>query len=134
PHDGELAAKADVAEAGLEALYVAADLRADVGVDHGGRHALELAVLAQDLVRQRHVSAGQELAHDVTRDALVLGIDIGVQEAHGRGFDAFGREAPAGVFDAGAVEWLEHLARAHDPLFDLAREMPRYERPVPVEK
>ena len=34
-------------------LHVAADLRADIGVHHRGRHALELAILAQDLVRQR---------------------------------------------------------------------------------
>ena len=47
--------EADAAEARLQALHIAADLRPDIGVHHRRRHPLELAVLAQDLVRQRQV-------------------------------------------------------------------------------
>ena len=66
-HDRQVAAKADAAEARLEVLHIAADLRADIGVDHRGRHALELAVLAQDVVRQREVGVRQRLADHLRR-------------------------------------------------------------------
>ena len=103
-------AKADAAEARLQALHVAADLRADIGVHHRGRHPLELAIFAQDLVRQREIGARHRRADHVAGDALVLGIDVGVQEAHRDRLDAFGVERAAGLGDAGAVERLVHLA------------------------
>ena len=78
---------------GFEALHIAADLRPDIGVHHRRRHALELAILAQDLVRQREIGVGQRLADDLAGDALVLGIDVGVQEADRDRLDAFGARA-----------------------------------------
>jgi hypothetical protein len=49
-HDREIARETDTAEARLEALHIAADLRPDIGVHHGGRHAFELAILAQNVM------------------------------------------------------------------------------------
>ena len=133
-HDRERAAKADLAEARIQALHVAADLRADIGVHHRRRHPLELAILAQDLVRQREIGAGHGGAHHLAGDALVLGIDVGVQEAHRDRLDAFGRQHAAGVGDAGAVERHVHLARAQQPFVDLAGEMARHQRSVAVKQ
>ena len=99
-HDREVAAKADAAEARLQALHIAADLRPDIGVHHRRRHALELAVLAQDLVRQRQIGVRQRLADHRAGRALVLGIGVGVQEADRDRLDAVGLQRLAGLGDA----------------------------------
>ena len=133
-HDREITGKADLAEALREARHVAADLRPDVGVDHRGRHPLELAVLAQDLVRQRQVRVGDLPADHLAGDLLVLGVDVGVQEADGDRLDPVGAQRGAGFGDAGAIERHVHLARAQQPLVDLAREVARHQRPVTVKE
>ena len=133
-HDREIAAKPDVAEVLAQAFHIAADLRADIGVDHRRRHALELAIFAQDVVRQRQIGAGQRFAHHGADDALMVGIGVSVQQAHRDRLDAFGGERAAGLGDARLVERMVHLARAHDALVDLARQMPRHQRPVAMEE
>ena len=118
----------------VQALHIAADLRADIGVHHRGRHPLELAILAQDVVRQRQIGVGHGGADHLAGDALVRGIDVGVQEADRDRLDALGVERAAGLRNAVAIERVVHLARAQQPLVDLAREMPRHQRPVAVEQ
>ena len=133
-HDGEIAGKADRREALRKACHVAADLRPDIGVHHRRRHPLELAVLAQDLVRQRQVGIGQRRPHDLAGDLLVLGIDVGVEEAHRDRFHALGAQHGAGLFDARTIERLTHLAGAHHPLLGLAGQSPRYQWTMAVEQ
>ncbi len=118
----------------MQALHVAADLGPDIGVHHRGRHPLELAIFAQDLVRQREIGIGHGGADHLAGDALVLGIDVGVQEADRDRLHAFGGERAAGLRDAATVERHVHLAGAQQPLVDLAREMARHQRPVAVEQ
>ena len=134
PHDREIAAKADVAEARLEALHVAADLRADIGVHHRGRHALVLAVLAQDLVRQRQIDVRHRRPDHLAGCALVLGIDVGVQEAHRDRLDALGFERRARLGDAALLQRLVHLAGGEQALLRLVGEPARHQRPVAVEE
>ena len=133
-HDREIAAKADAAEVLAQALYIAADFRPDVGVDHRRRHALELAIFAHDVVRQRQIRAGQRFAHHCADDALMVGIGVSVQQAHRDRFDAFGGERAAGFGDAGFVERMVHVARAHDALVDFAGQVPRHQRPVAMKE
>src|SRR5207253_1711008 len=73
-------------------------------------------------------------ADHVAGDALVLAIDIGVKETNRDRLDAFGGEHAAGFGDAGAIERHVHLARAQQPLVDLAREVARHQRPVTVKE
>jgi hypothetical protein len=57
-----------------------------------------------------------------------------VQEAHRDRFDAFGGERAAGFGDARLVERMVHVARAHDALVDLPRQVPRHQRPVAMKE
>ena len=94
----------------LQALHIAADLRTDVGVHHRGRHALELAVLAQDVVRQRQIDVRHRLADHRAGDALMLRIGVGVQEADRDRLDAGGLERLAGLRDARLLQRRVDLA------------------------
>jgi hypothetical protein len=96
-HDGEVAAEADAVERRVQALHIAADLRTDIGVHHRGRHALELAIFAQDVVREREIRVRQRLAHHLADDAFVVRIGVGVKQAHGDGLDPFGGQRAAGI-------------------------------------
>ena len=116
------------AEPRLQIAHIAADLRADIGVHHRRRHALVLAILAQDLVRQRDEAAGQRGLDDLAGDALVLGIGVGVEEAHRDRVDALGGERGAGGAHAFAVEALAHFAGGVEPLVDLERQVARHQR------
>ena len=51
-------------------------------VDLGRGRALVLTKGADDLVRQRHVDAGQRVGDRVADPALVLGVAVGVQQRH----------------------------------------------------
>ena len=128
-HDGESAAKPELAKLRDQPLHVAADLGPDIRIDHGRRHALELPIFAQDLVRQRYVCVRQGRAHDLASAALVLGIGVGVQKAHRDRLYPFGREGAARRGNAGRIEWHMDFARAEQALIDLAREMARHQRP-----
>ena len=133
-HDGEFTAKTDFGEARLQAANVPGDFRPDVGVDHGGGRSFEFPVFAQYLVGKRDVGAGQRPAHDLARRALVLGVDVGVQETNGYGFHFCVGQAAAGFLEARVLQRFEHLARGEHPLIDLPGQVPRNERPVTAEK
>ena len=81
------------AQRGVEAADVARDLGADVGVQADGREALVLAVLRDDLARDREERLGELLAHDRRDALLVLGVQEREQQAHGDGLDLLGLEA-----------------------------------------
>ena len=85
-------------------------------------------------MRQREIGVRQRLADHLAGDALVLGIDVGVQEADRDRLDAFRRERAAGVLEARAVELRVHLAGGEHALVDLAREPARHQRAVLVEQ
>jgi hypothetical protein len=85
-------------------------------------------------VRQRKVGAGHRGADHLAGDALVRGIDVGVEETDRDRLDPFRRERAAGLRDAGTIERGVHLARTEQPLVDLAREMPRHQRPMAVKQ
>ncbi len=134
-HDREIALEADAAEARLQALHIAADLRPDIGVHHRGRHALELAILAQDVVRQREIDVRHRLPDHLAGDALVLGIGVGVQEAHRDRLDAFGLQRLAGRGHARLRQRLVDLAgREHAARRPRSVCAPRHQRLVPVEE
>ncbi len=141
PHDAaagmhhlDLAGDADRGQPRRQRAGIVAHDRADIGVHHRGRHALELAILAQDLVREREIGIRQRGADHLASDALVLGIDVGVQEAHRHRLDVVLGEHAAGVRDAGAIERHVRLARAQQTLIDLARELARHQRPMAVKE
>ena len=96
----------------MQAVHVTADLGADIGVHHRGGDALELAVLAQDVVGERKVNGGHARADHLTCDALVLRIGIRVKKADRDRFDPLGRKRAASLGHAVAVEWDVHGAGA----------------------
>ena len=133
-HDRQLAGKARTGKPRFQVLHIAADPRPDIGVDHRGRQPLELAIFAQDVVRQRQIGVRQRLADHVANDPLVRRVDVGVQETDSDRLDAFGGEHAAGLGDARLVERPEHLARTCQPFLDFARQMARRQRLVAVEE
>jgi hypothetical protein len=91
-------------------------------------------IFAQDLVRQRQIGVGQDLADDLAGDPLMLGIGIGVQEANRDRLDTRILERPASLLDACLPEQRMHLARGQQALVGFQREAPRHQRPVLVEQ
>ena len=85
-------------------------------------------------MRERNIGTRHGGANHVAGDALVLGVDVGVKETNRDRLDALGGEHAAGFGDAGAIEPHVHLARAQQPLVDLAREVARHQRPVTVKE
>ena len=99
-HDRERCAlQPDPVEAGADAVDVRRHQRPHVGVDHRRRRALVLALLAQDLARERDRRLGELLREDLADALLVLGVEVGVEEADGDRVDAelpqAGGRAPA---------------------------------------
>ena len=115
--------EADRPEILLEALHVAADLGADIGIDDSRRGPLELAVLAQNFMRERHVSVGQCRPHDGAGLPLVLGVCVGMQERDGDRLHAGGFQLLARILDAGDLQLLMHVAARQQPLPCLANEV-----------
>ena len=81
------------------------------------------------------IGVGQRGADDLAGRALVIGIDVGVQEAYRDRLDAFGFRAPRDAFDAVAIERL--LAPRPTPA--RARrtstcESPRHQRAMTMEE
>ena len=87
-HDLERPVEPDPVEAGPDPVDVRRHQRPHVGVDDGRRGALVLALLAQDLARERDVRLRQLLGEDRAEALLVLGVEVGVQEADRHGLDA----------------------------------------------
>jgi len=109
-HDVERHARAELGvETRLDGANVIGHARLHERI-HDRRHrTLVLAVLGQDLGGYRHVCPGMLALEDGAHALLVLGIRVGVDEAHPDGVDAVIPE-PAGHFSGGQlVERAQHL-------------------------
>ena len=87
-HDGDLAGEVLLARESLEARQIARHARAHIGVERGGRGALVLAELAQDLVAQRHEQGRRLAAQRLAGRDLVRRVGVGMEEAHRDRLDA----------------------------------------------
>ena len=127
-HHHEPPADAGPFDLGHHRAYVPFDRRADVGVDDGGGGALVLELLGKHVHRERDEGAGEQLAQNLPRAPLVVGIGEGVEVADrdrpDAGVpDAFGRRAHSRL-----VEGEEDFAPRPDPLADLEAELAGDER------
>ena len=129
-HDAEPAADALLLDRAREPLQVAAGLRPDERVHARGREALELAELREDVGARSHERAGNLLGDDLRGPALVLGVEVGEEEADRDRLDAVLSELACDSPHVLLVERLEDLARRrHDPLDDDLPMAPLDERP-----
>ena len=80
--------EADAVEAGPDPVDVRRHQRPHVRVHDRRRRALVLPLLAQDLARERDVRVRQLLGQDRAEALLVLGVEVGVEEADGDRLDA----------------------------------------------
>ena len=104
-------------ERAREPLEVAAGRRADERVHAGGREALELAELRKDVGARRDERTGHLLRHDLGGPPLVLGVEVGEEEADGDRLDAGVLQRACRGPHLVLVQRLEDLARRrHDPL------------------
>ena len=115
-------------EAGLDAVDVRGHQRPDVGVDDGGRGALVLALLAQNLARERDVRLRELFGQDRAEALLVLGVEVGVEEADRHRLDALRAQAAREQACLGLVERSHDRAVRGDALVQLEAEMPLDER------
>ena len=86
----------------------------DIGIHHRGRHPLELAILAQDLVRQRQIGIWHRVADHLACDPLVSGIGVGMEETDRHSFNSLRSQCRAGRRDRGGVERRVHLPGARE--------------------
>ena len=80
--------EAGLTQRAVEARDVTRDPRADVRVQAGRREPLEFAVEREHLVRDREVRIRELVEHDCLDAALVLGVQVRVEQADGDGLDA----------------------------------------------
>ena len=109
----------DPVEAGADAVDVRRHQRTHVGVDHRRRRALVLALLAQDLARERDRRLGKLLGEDLADALLVLGVEVGVEEADRDGVDAELPQAAGEHAHLVVVQRLDDGAVGGHPLGDL---------------
>ena len=111
----------------LELVEVGADHRHRRRVACGRDHARVLADLRRHLAgdAHRHAELGAQVVGD---DALVGGIDVGVEEAHRDRLDLGGRQLGGQRVERGAAGLDDHGARGGDPLVDLERAVARDRR------
>ena len=112
-----------------EAPHIAADERAEVGVEHRGREPLVLAELGRDVGGERHVESGQVGLYQLGGAPLVRRIEEGVEEADGERFHAAGRaQRLDGGAHIGVAELLAHAAVGEQPLGGFQTPLARDER------
>ena len=130
--DEHLAPVAARGERRAQGGQVAADERADVGVEHGRAEALVLPELGQDLLGGADEPAGQPLAREARRRPLVERVRVAVQEAdHGGARSAAigGRRDPGrGLDHVGRLERTQHRAVEGHPLVHFQHALPGHER------
>ena len=127
-HDLQRPVEPDPVEAGPDPVDVRGHQRPHVGVDDGGRGALVLALLAQDLARERDVHLRQLLGEDRAEAPLVLGVEVGVEEADGHGLDARAAQAGGELAALVLVELADDGAVGGDALVQLEAEVALDER------
>ena len=92
--------------------------RADVAVDDGGAGALVLLHLRQQVGGQRQDQIRRTLAHRLGHGLLVVGVGVGMQQAHGDRLDTAVHNRLRGALDRGGVEGAQHLAAEVEALAD----------------
>jgi hypothetical protein len=132
-HDRDLAGEFLAARELLETAEIAADARADIGVEHGGRGALVFAELAQDLVAERHEHLRAEAAQRRTRSDLVRRVGVGMQETHRHRLDAGRHQFARERLDARQIERCQDIAGCVHALAHLVGEIARDQRTRAVE-
>ena len=85
-------------------------------------------------MREGQIGIRERLAHHGGDDALVRGIDVRVQQANRDCLDPFRGECAARLGDARLVQRSENLAGGRQPLLNLAGEMARHQRLMPVKE
>jgi len=103
----------------LEPCQIAVHDRLEIGVEHGRREALELAILGDDVGGARDGQARVTALRLIRDGALVRRVQVRVEQAHG---ERLGARAGGGVeraLDAGRVERDQHGAVGRQALDDL---------------
>ena len=104
--------QADPVEAGADPVDVRRHQRAHVGVDDRRRRPLVLALLAQDLARERDRRLGKLLGEDRADALLVLRVEVGVEEADRDRVDA---ELPQAAGERAHLVVVQRAARRCRP-------------------
>ena len=118
-HEADTAREPRILQAGLEPPDIAAHPRADIGIEAGGREALELAIERQHLAGDREIGVGAFLSEDLLDALLVRGVEVGVQQADGDGVDAGLTQRPCALPHLRLVQRHDDLALGRgDPLLD----------------
>ena len=99
--DQELACEAVGRKRLVEPAQIARDLRLQIGVESGGREALELADLGQDLVRCGDMRVGPECPQRCDGGAFIGRVGVGVDEEDGDGGAAGLQQLTACGLDSG---------------------------------
>ena len=127
-HEPQRAAEPELPQLALQAPDVAVHQRLDEGVRAGGGKALILPQLGNHVRRQADGHVGQCGADGGPRGALVGGIPVRMQEAHGDGVHAVGGEAARLGGDRVEVERDEGVAVAVHALGHLQPAAARHQR------
>ena len=110
-----------------KAPEITIDDRLHEAVDGGGRSALVLAVLGQQLGAHRHVRVRPRRGHQIAGPTLVTVVDVGVDEVDDEGLDALRAERLGGAAYLALVERDDHLTLGVDPLGHLQAQLARDE-------
>ena len=78
----------------------------DIGIGDGGVETLIFAHLRADLARQRQHGAGHFLRHNLSHEALMGVIDVGMEKSHSDALKARLLNLPDQGFDLSAVDRL----------------------------
>ena len=128
-HDVEAPGEAAVPQGALDLAEVLRQHGPDERVKDGGRGPLVLAVLAGHVDGQRHRHTRHRGGDDLAGPALVLGVGVGVQEAHGQGLPAaVADQADCGGGHGAGVQRGHLGAVGPDPAGDAAAEPARHDR------
>ena len=96
-HQGQRAPEAALPQLALQPAHVAVHQRLHESVGAGGDQPLIFPQLGDHVGGQRDRDVRQHRANDFAGFAFVRGIAVGMQEADGDRFDAFGGELAGGV-------------------------------------
>ena len=127
-HDQQDAAEPQRVEALGQRGHVAADDRADVGVEHRRARARVVADLREQVVRRGHVRVGELSADDLQRAPLVRRVLRRVQEGDRHGLHAVLAQRRSRRPHGRLVELAEHLPLRADALGDAVGPLARRER------
>jgi len=127
-HDVELALESLGFQPSGKLLQVAGGDRLDVGVGGGRARALVFADLGQHFHRGGQEHLGPLLLHQRLDLPFVVGVAVGVDQAHRQRLDPGAAQLGQRSPDLLRIEPLDHPAVAGDALVDLQAQPPRHQR------